>query len=58
MTATKRQGQTTGANKRFAIAGGPCFADTFIQGESSALRIKFCAKTSRHRKPPKRYAQY
>ena len=43
------------ANKGFAIAGVPCFADTFVQGESSVLRMKFSAKTPRHRKPPKRY---
>jgi hypothetical protein len=44
------------ANKAFAIAGVPCFADTFVQGGSSVLRMKFSAKTPRHRKPPKRYA--
>jgi hypothetical protein len=43
-------------NKGFAIAGVPCFADTFVQGGSSVLRMKFSAKTPRHRKPPKRYA--
>ena len=42
------------ANSGFAIAGVPCFADTFVQGGSSALRMKFSAKTPRHRKPPKR----
>jgi hypothetical protein len=42
------------ANKGFAIAGVPCFADTFVQGGSSVLRMKFSAKTPRHRKPPKR----
>lgn len=53
-------GQTMGqrnraaANKGFAIAGVPCFADTFVQGGSSVLRMKFSAKTPRHRKPPKR----
>jgi hypothetical protein len=44
-------------NKGFAIAGVPCFADTFVQGGSSVLRMKFSAKTPRHRKPPKRYLQ-
>ena len=43
-------------NKGFAIAGVPFFADIFVQGGSSVLRIKFSAKTPRHRKPPKRYA--
>ena len=42
------------ANKGFAIAGVPCFADTFVQGGSSVLRMKFSAKTPRHRKPQKR----
>ena len=42
-------------NKGFAIAGVPCFADTFVQGGSSVLRMKFSAKTPRHRKPPKRW---
>jgi hypothetical protein len=42
------------ANKGFAIAGVPCFADTFVQGGSSVLRTKFGAKTPRHRTPPNR----
>lgn len=42
------------ANKGFAIAGVPCFADTFIQGGSSVLRMKFSANKPRHRKPPNR----
>jgi hypothetical protein len=45
------------ANKGFAIAGVSCFADTFVQGGSSVLRMKFSAKNPRHRKPPKRYVQ-
>lgn len=44
----------TAANMGFAIAGVPCFADTFVQGGSSVLGIKFSAKTPRHRKPQKR----
>ena len=46
------------ANMTFAIAGVPCFADTFVQGGSSVLRTKFSAKIPRHRKPPKRYQQF
>jgi hypothetical protein len=42
-------------NNGFAIAGVPCFADTFVQGGSSVLRMKFSAKTPHHRKPPNRY---
>ena len=45
------------ANMAFAIAGVPCFVDTFMQGGSSLLRMKFSAKTPRHRKPPKRWQQ-
>ncbi|OJV31242.1 MAG: hypothetical protein BGO32_05305 [Bacteroidetes bacterium 37-13] len=45
-------------NKGFAIAGVACFADTFVQGESSVLRMKFSAKNPRHRKPPKRCRQF
>ena len=51
---TYDQRSKTAANKGFAIAGVPCFADTFVQGGSSVLRMKFSAKTPRHRKPPKR----
>jgi hypothetical protein len=45
------------ANKGFAIAGVLCFVDTFVQGGSSVLRMKFSANKPRHRKPLKRYAQ-
>jgi len=45
-------------NKGFAIAGVLCFVDTFVQGGSSVLRMKYSAKTPRHRKPPKRYQQF
>jgi hypothetical protein len=55
LRTTQLRGQRkTAANKGFAIAGVPCFADTFVQGGSSVLRTKFSAKTPRHRKPPKR----
>ena len=54
-TTMLRPKRATSANMGFAIAGVPCFADTFVQGGSSVLRIKFSAKTPRHRKPPKRY---
>ena len=33
-------------NKRFAIAGVPCSADTFMQGGSSALRLRAQGKFS------------
>lgn len=53
-TSHLRTDSKAAANKGFAIAGVPCFADTFVQGGSSVLRMKFSAKTPRHRKPPKR----
>jgi hypothetical protein len=46
------------ANKGFAIAGVPCFANTFVQYGRSVLRMKFNVNNPRHRKPLKRYAQY
>jgi len=49
-----RTDRRASGNMGFAIAGVPCFADTFVQGGSSVLRMKFNAKTPRHRKPPKR----
>lgn len=57
-TTQLRTDRRTADNKGFAIAGVPCFADTFVQGESSVLRTKFSAKTPRHRKPPKRYGSF
>jgi hypothetical protein len=53
-TIVDRKART--ANKGFAIAGVPCFADSLVQGGSSVLRMKFSAKTPRHRKPLKRWA--
>jgi len=53
-TTELRAESRTAANKGYAIAGGPCFADTFVQGGSSVLRMKFSANKPRHRKPPKR----
>ena len=39
------EGIRAAANMGFAIAGVPCFADTFVQGGSSVLRMKFSATT-------------
>ena len=39
------KGNATTANSTFAISGVPCFADTFVQGGSSVLRMKFSTKT-------------
>ena len=45
----------TTANMRVAIAGVPCFADTFVQGGSSALRMKYSAKAPHHRNSPETF---
>ncbi|OFX60852.1 MAG: hypothetical protein A2046_14600 [Bacteroidetes bacterium GWA2_30_7] len=57
-TTQLRTERKAAANKGFAIAGVPCFADTFVQGGSSVLRMKFSANNPRHRKPPKRYKPF
>ncbi len=41
-------------NKGFAIVVVLCFADTLVQDGSSVIRMKFSAKTPRHRNSPKR----
>ena len=43
-----------GANSTFAIGGGSCSADTFVQAESFVLRINICGKKPAHRKSAKR----
>lgn len=47
---TRKEERT--ANKVFAIMGIPCFADTYVQADSSVLRMKFNAKNPRHRQVP------
>lgn len=37
------------ANNSIAKAGVSCFADTFVQGGSSVLKMKFSSKTPRYR---------
>lgn len=43
------------ANMGFAIAGGPCFADSLVVAESFVLRINIGGKNPAHRKSAKRY---
>lgn len=50
-------GRKPAHNKGFAIAGVQSFVDSVVVNESFVLRMKFSAKTPRHRKPPKRYRQ-
>ena len=47
---------STGHKKGFSIADILFFADTFVQGGSSFLRMKFSANNPSHRKPLKRQA--
>ena len=44
-------------NSTFAIGGVSCSVDTFVQAESSVLRIKFCGKSPALRVAANRYAQ-
>jgi len=44
-TSTLRKERRASGNSTFAIGGVSCFADTFVQAESSVLRIKFCGKS-------------
>jgi hypothetical protein len=45
------------ANSTLAIAGVQRLYDTFVVKESAVLRIKFCAKKTRHRQSADRYVQ-
>lgn len=47
----------TTANKGFAIAGVPFFADTFVQGGSSVPRMNICAEKPVYRKYANNHAQ-
>ena len=54
-TSPLRTDRRASANKGFAIAGVPCFADTLVLNQSVVLRMNSSAKNPRHRKPQKRY---
>jgi hypothetical protein len=45
-------------NKGFAIAGVPCFADTFVVNQSLVLRINICAENRHLRQARNRYSQW
>jgi len=45
----------TAANMGFAIAGAPCYVDTFVQGGSSVLRMKFGASVKTNKLTKKIY---
>ena len=52
---TERRAAT---NSTFAIGGVSCSADSLVVAESFVLRMKFSAKTPRHRKPPNRWLPF
>jgi hypothetical protein len=45
-------------NKGFAIAGVPCFADTFVVNQTLVLRINICGENRHLRQARKRYSQW
>jgi hypothetical protein len=45
------------ANSGFVQAGMTCFVDSLVVNYNFVLRMKFSAKTPRHRKLPKRQVQ-
>jgi hypothetical protein len=47
----------TAGNSTFAMGGVSCSADTFVQAESSVLRMNICAKKPAHRKSAKRFGR-
>jgi len=53
-TTTER---TPACNSTYPKGGVSCFADTFVQAESSVLRMKFCGKSPALRVAAKRYKQ-
>jgi len=49
--------RTTGYNSTYPKGGVSCFADTFVQAESSVLRMKFIGKNPALRVAANRYGQ-
>ena len=52
-----KEERKTGANSRFAKAGGSCFYDSEVLNSSFVHLMKFSAKNPRLRKAAKRYLQ-
>ena len=50
--------RTPAGNSTYPKGGVSFFADTFVQAESSVLRMKFCGKNPALRVAAKRYAQF
>gem|GEM_PF-825710 len=53
-----RPKRSTGHNSTYPKGGVSCSKDTFVQAESSVLRMKFCGKSPALRVAAKRYASY
>ena len=47
-----RQNRMPAHNSTYPKGGVSCFADTFVQAESSVLRMKFCVKRPQPREAP------
>ena len=47
--------RSTGYNSTYPKGGVSCFADTFVQAESSVLRMKFCGENPALRVAANRY---
>jgi hypothetical protein len=54
---TNKTEDTAAYNSSYTQGGVPCFADTFVQAESSVLRTNFSAKNPALRVAANRYAQ-
>jgi len=50
--------RTPAGNSTYPKGGVSCFADTFVQAESSVLRMKFCGKSPTLRVAAKRCASF
>ena len=48
----------TAYNSTYPKGGVSCSADTFVQAESSVLRMKFCGKSPALRVAAKHYSQW
>jgi len=49
--------RTAATNSTYPKGGVSCFAETFVQAESSVLRMKFCGKSPALRVAANRYGQ-
>jgi len=57
-TVVLRGESRASANSTYPKGGVLCSADTFVQAESSVLRMKFCGKSPALRVAAKRYMPF